>query len=77
MSDWLPNPRTEQLAMARNWIAKLTAEKRTAWGIPQDEFIELGTLFAAAQEALTRAQDDAQRTPVVNALCNSTFAALA
>jgi hypothetical protein len=34
-TDWMPGRRTDQLAMFRNWTVVMTAEVRTAWGIPQ------------------------------------------
>jgi hypothetical protein len=33
MSDWMPGPRSEILAMCRNRIGYMTAERRTAWGL--------------------------------------------
>jgi hypothetical protein len=51
-TDWLPRPRTEILEMCRVWIEYLTAARRTAWGIPQDQYNEQVTLFDAAQELL-------------------------
>jgi hypothetical protein len=62
--------------MARNWIGYMTAERRTAWGIPQAQFVELGTVFSDAQTALQKATDDTQRTPVVTVECNVAFKAL-
>jgi hypothetical protein len=50
----------------------MTAETRTAWGIPQAQFVELGTLFAAAQELLQKAQSS-DRTPVIIEQCREAF----
>ncbi|MDR2159097.1 MAG: hypothetical protein LBP23_03405, partial [Treponema sp.] len=75
-SDWMPGPRLEILAMCRNWINYLTAERRTAWGIPTDQFTELGTLFAAAQALLQKAMDDDERTHVITVQCQAAFEAL-
>jgi hypothetical protein len=30
MTDWMPGKRADQLAMCRNWISYMTAERRTA-----------------------------------------------
>ncbi|MDR2158690.1 MAG: hypothetical protein LBP23_01340 [Treponema sp.] len=76
MSDWMPGLRLEILAMCRNWIGYLTAERRTAWGIPVDQFTELGNLFAAAQALLQKAMDDDERTHVITVQCQAAFEAL-
>jgi hypothetical protein len=62
--------------MDRNWIAYMTSDRRTAWGVPAAEFTELGTLFGTAQTALQKAKDDTQRTPAVTTECQVAFAAL-
>jgi hypothetical protein len=41
--DWMPGPRPEILSMCQNWIAIMDAETRTAWGVPSDGFVALGT----------------------------------
>jgi hypothetical protein len=41
-TDWMPGPRTEILAMCRNWLEYITTERQTAWGIPPADFTELG-----------------------------------
>ena len=84
--DWLPTTRQEQLNMARNWIGIFTEnttdsqganiKKWAAWGLSQDTFTQFGMLFAAAQEALTKAQEAETRTPVVNQQCRTAFEAL-
>jgi hypothetical protein len=62
--------------MCRNWISVMSpADVRTAWGIPADQFIELGTLFDAAQALLRKAQSS-ERTPVINEQCRAAFDAL-
>ncbi|MDR2634332.1 MAG: hypothetical protein LBC51_12040 [Treponema sp.] len=43
-SDWLPGTRTGILAMCLSWILYPTQARRTAWGVPEAEFTELGTL---------------------------------
>jgi hypothetical protein len=74
--DWYPSSRTDQLNMVRNWINIMSpAEVRTAWGIPAAEFQELGTLFAAAQALLQKAQSN-ERTPVITEQCREAFEAL-
>ncbi|MFP3091275.1 hypothetical protein LQZ21_13215 [Treponema sp. TIM-1] len=75
-SDWMPGPRTEILAMYHNWISYLTAELRTAWGIPPDQFTELGTLYGNAEALLQKATDEAGRTHVITVECQGAFAAL-
>jgi hypothetical protein len=54
----------------------LTAERRTAWGIPQDQFTELQTLFGVAETLLQKALDEAERTRVITVECQTAFAAL-
>jgi hypothetical protein len=75
-NDWLPGPRAEILAMCHNWISYMTAERRTAWGIPQDQFTELQGLCDAADALLQKAQDEAERTHVITVECQAAFAAL-
>jgi hypothetical protein len=85
-TDWLPGTRQEQLTMAKEWITVLTEDtkdaqgttvkKYVAWGIPVAVFSNLGTLFGAAQAALTAADNDDTRTPVVNRQCKTAFDAL-
>ena len=76
MSDWMPGPRSDQLNMCRTWIGYLTAARRTAWGIPQDQFNELSDLFDTAQTLLRKAQDEAERTHVITVECQAAFKAL-
>ncbi|MDR2793558.1 MAG: hypothetical protein LBB61_07825 [Treponema sp.] len=49
MSDWLPRKRVDTLAMCRAWVAYITAELRTLWGIPAEEWTALQSLFTAAE----------------------------
>ena len=75
--DWYPTTRTGQLAMVKQWIQVMSpADVRTAWGIPTAAYTELGSRFGAAQAALQKAEDDTQRTPVVNAQCKTAFDAM-
>ncbi|MDR2783871.1 MAG: hypothetical protein LBB48_08560, partial [Treponema sp.] len=74
--DWLPASRNGKLAMCRVWIAYITAELRTLWGIPAERWTELGTLFTAADGWLEKAQDVAERTHVISVACNEAFGAL-
>ena len=63
---WLPGPRTEIIEMCRSWNEYLTADRRTAWGIPQAQYNELLALFDTAQAALRKAMDKAERTQYQN-----------
>ena len=74
--DWLPRSRNGALAMAGKQIAYMTADRRTAWGIPQDKFAGYGTAYGAAQAALQRVQDKAERNHVDTVACNLAFDAL-
>jgi hypothetical protein len=61
--------------MCRNWIGVMDSAARTAWGIPADQFTELGLLFATAQELLQKAKSS-ERTPVIDEQCREAFTAL-
>jgi hypothetical protein len=74
-SDWLPNSREGQLAMARDWQS-VAGTKTAAWGIPAAVLTELGTLITAANTALTTARNETTRTPVATAQCKAAFEAL-
>jgi hypothetical protein len=74
--DWLPGTRQGILDMCRVWLAYLTLERRTAWGIITDDFTALGNLFATAQALLQKAVDDAVRTHVITAEVQAAFTAL-
>jgi hypothetical protein len=74
--DWMPGPRAEILSMCQNWISYMTADRRTLWGVPSDEFIELGSLYAAAQALLRKAMDEAERTHVVTVEVQKAFKVL-
>jgi hypothetical protein len=54
----------------------MTTERRTAWGIPAADFTDLGLLYAAAQELLQKASDDAERTHVITVQVQEAFKAL-
>ena len=62
--DWLPSSRTEQLAMARNWL-NILETKAAAWGIPLATVETLATLTADAITALELAMSSA-RNAVIN-----------
>jgi hypothetical protein len=62
--------------MASNWTVYLTSARRTAWGIPQDQYNELTDRRDAASAVLVKAKDDTQRTPVVTAQCKAVFEVL-
>jgi hypothetical protein len=61
--------------MCRNWTVIMTADVRTAWGIPQTQYNELVTLFDNARTLLQKAQSS-DRTPVINEQCREAFEAL-
>jgi hypothetical protein len=71
--DWIPGSRNGILAMVKNHISYMTAERRTAWGIPQDRFIEYGTAYAAAQAALAKVENTPERNHVDTVVCNEAF----
>ncbi|MDR2184686.1 MAG: hypothetical protein LBO80_03320, partial [Treponema sp.] len=75
-SDWMPGPRTLILEMNRIWIEYLTAARRTAWGVPQEQFTELANLYDAARELLQKAMDKAERTHVITVECRGAFKVL-
>jgi hypothetical protein len=66
----------EILAMCLSWILYLTEVRRTAWGSPETEFTELGSLCSAAQALLQKVQDDAERTHVITVDCQEAFKSL-
>jgi hypothetical protein len=74
--NWLPGGRSDQAEMCLNWINYMTAARRTAWGVAADQFTELGTIYADAQDVLQRAKDDTKRTPAVTTECQVTFKAM-
>jgi hypothetical protein len=59
--------------MAEDQISYTTAERRTAWGIPQDRFLDYGTACDAAQAALARVGNTAERNHVDTVVCNEAF----
>jgi hypothetical protein len=75
MSDWMPGKRANQLAMCHTWITTMTAETRTAWGIPQVQFDTLLDLFGTAQGLFQKTRSG-ERTPVITAMCRGAFDAL-
>jgi hypothetical protein len=64
------------VALARNWTEYLTLARRTAWGVPQEQYNELANLLDTARTLLAQATDDAERTRVVTAKCRAAFKAL-
>jgi hypothetical protein len=74
-NDWFPGSRDDQLTMARNWIAIMTA-KASDWGLPPGLAADLTTLADTAETALSRAKNEATRTPVVTARCREAFGRL-
>jgi hypothetical protein len=65
------------MAMCGGWLLHLTPARRTAWGIPADEWAALLALFDAAQTLLQQAQNEAERTHVITVECQEAFKALA
>jgi hypothetical protein len=74
--DWLPRRRADQIAMCDSWIVYLTAARRTAWGVPQDQFNDLTDLFDTAKALLRQATDEDERTHVITVRCQAAFKAL-
>jgi hypothetical protein len=54
----------------------LTDVRRTAWGIPEAEFTELGSLCSTAQTLLQKVRNKAERTHVITVECQEAFKAL-
>jgi hypothetical protein len=72
-TDWMPGPRAEILGMCAKWMAYMTEERRTAWGVPAAEYTALGNLLGAAQALFMRARDEAERTHVITVRCQAAF----
>ena len=69
--DWLPTRRTDQLAMAKNWIDILNS--KDTWNIPYESVnTELNLLIQAADEALAEAASS-HRNQVSNSKCKTAF----
>jgi hypothetical protein len=64
------------LEMCRVWIEYMTLARRTAWGVPQEEYNELTELYDAARELLYKVMDKAERTHVITVECQAAFKAL-
>ena len=60
--DWMPAARTGILTMAHEQLAYMTPERRTLWGIPEEQFAGYQTRYGAAQSALEKVMDKAERT---------------
>jgi hypothetical protein len=61
--------------MCRNWTVIMTADVRTAWGIPQAQYNELTGSFDTARTLLQQAESS-ERTPVITELCKEAFGVL-
>jgi hypothetical protein len=72
-TDWLPGPRAEILSMCGNWLSYMTEARRTAWGVPEAEYTELGTLYSAAESILQKAMDKAERSHLITVQCREAF----
>ncbi|MDR0403785.1 MAG: hypothetical protein LBH35_09380 [Treponema sp.] len=75
-TDWMPGPRAEILAMCENWIDYMTSERRTAWGVPPDEYTSLKNLCASARTLLQKASDPDERTRVITFRVREAFQTL-
>jgi hypothetical protein len=73
--DWWPQSHAEQLAMAKDWQAVMTANA-PAWNIPAAVLTGFDTLIQAAGTALGAAQNETTRTPVATAQSKADFEAL-
>jgi hypothetical protein len=62
--------------MCLSWILYLTEARRTAWGIPEAECTEPGSLSSTARALLQKARNDAERTQVLTVECPEAFKAL-
>ena len=69
--DWLPRRRTDQLAMAKNWVTLIT-ENTAAWGISQYAAQGLEGLADKAKEALSVSMS-AERNAVTNQQMRTAF----
>jgi hypothetical protein len=69
----MPNSRKGVLVMAKDQISYTTTERREAWNIPSDRFLEYGTAFGNAQTALAKVDNTAERSHVDTVRCNETF----
>jgi hypothetical protein len=72
----MPASRVEITAMARDQLAYMTEERRTAWGIPTDQYTEYQALYGSADALLQKAMDTAERTHVITVQCGEAFDAL-
>jgi hypothetical protein len=68
---WLPGKRSEQIAMAKDWLQVLSTST-PPWGIPTTEVSALRTLMESAEELLETATSS-DRTEVITAECNAAF----
>ncbi|GHU40911.1 hypothetical protein FACS1894190_08360 [Spirochaetia bacterium] len=73
--DWLPKTRTEQLAMAKDWLAVLATEG-AAWKITEADKAELAGLVEDAGNAIAVEKNETTRTPVAIAQCKTAFEAM-
>ncbi|MDR2440769.1 MAG: hypothetical protein LBE12_15515 [Planctomycetaceae bacterium] len=71
---WLPGKRSEQIAMAKDWLQVL-GTATPPWGIPPEEISQLRTLTEAAEELLAVAMSS-DRTEVITSECRMAFMVL-
>jgi hypothetical protein len=58
--------------MCHRWIGVLTADQRTAWGIPAANFTALGSAYSEAKILLEKATSS-ERTAAITAECQAAF----
>jgi hypothetical protein len=73
--DWLSKTRQGQLSMAKDWQTVM-APNAAAWNIPVAVLTEFDALIAAAETALSAAQNESTRTSVSTAQCKAAFETL-
>jgi hypothetical protein len=74
--DWMPGTRSGILVMAKDQSSYTTTERRTAWNIPSDRFLDYGTAFGTAQAAQAKVGNTAERNHVDTVVCNEAFDSL-
>jgi hypothetical protein len=73
-TDWLPAPRADQIAMAKDWLMVLSPTP-PPWGVPATEVSALRTLTESAEELLETAMSS-ERTEIITAECKLAFGEL-
>jgi hypothetical protein len=73
-ADWLPGKRSEQIAMAQNWLS-LLSKSPLSWGVPESEVAMLRHLERIAEDLLSNTTSSHQ-TETITAQCRAAFGAL-